>query len=178
MTASPSRGRRRRLKVTHSSILTPAEIEALGPPVPEELADTDLSTGFLCDLALKHVAECPEPTTELLARRMCLPRTLVEELLLHLCREKLVEIKMQAVAGSTRYGMLDRGWELVERARGVCGYSGPAPVSLADYSYLMKLQAVPPRAATIETVRAAFSDLVLPESLLRTMGCVVNSRRS
>src|ERR1044072_8302278 len=43
---------------------------------------------------------------------------------------------------------------------------------------MMRLQAVPARSATIETVRAAFRDLVLPDSLLTTLGCVVNSRRS
>jgi hypothetical protein len=37
---------------------------------------------------------------------------------------------------------------------------------------------VPARAASVETVRAAFRDLVLPESLIQTMGCVINSRRS
>ncbi len=37
---------------------------------------------------------------------------------------------------------------------------------------------MPARAASVDTVRAAFRDLVLPESLIQTMGCVINSRRS
>lgn len=164
--------------MTHASILSATEVEALGPPVPEEVADTDLSKGFLCDLALKLLAELPEPTTNNISERLGLPRSLTEELLQHLFREKLVEVKMQVAAGATRYAMLDRGWERVERARSLCGYSGPAPVSLRDYGYMMKLQAIPTRPATIETVRKAFHDLVLPESLLQTMGCVINSRRS
>src|SRR4029079_3012998 len=57
-------------------------------------------------------------------------------------------------------------------------YSGPAPVSLADYSQMVRLQAAPSQPASIEAVRAAFSDLVLPESLLQTLGCVINSRSS
>jgi hypothetical protein len=43
---------------------------------------------------------------------------------------------------------------------------------------MMRLQAVPSRAATMENVRAAFKDLVLPDSLLQTLGCVINSRSS
>src|SRR5258706_8966000 len=43
---------------------------------------------------------------------------------------------------------------------------------------MMQLQAVPFRPASTETVRAAFRDLVLPESLLQTLGCVINSRSS
>ena len=35
-----------------------------GPATSEEVADTGISEGFLCDLALKHVAMLPEPTTQ------------------------------------------------------------------------------------------------------------------
>ena len=160
------------------NILTRAEIENMGPPIPEELADTNIPTAFLCDLALKHVAMLPEPDTTSVAERLHLPRTLTEELLYHLYREKLIEMRLQSAVGSTRYGMLDHGWERVARLQSLSGYLGPAPVSLNDYSYMMRLQAVPSKAATIETVRSAFQDLVLPDSLLQTLGCVINSRSS
>ncbi len=164
--------------MTHTGILTRGEVETMGPPALEEIADADVPASFLCDLALKHVAYSPEPTTVSVAEEMRLPRSLVEELLVHLSREKLIEVKMQAAVGATRYAMLERGWERVTRVQSLCGYVGPAPVSLRDYAHMMRLQAVPARPATPDTVRAAFRDLVLPESLLQTLGCVVNSRRS
>jgi hypothetical protein len=164
--------------MTQTSILSRLEVETMGPPVPEELAETDVSEGFLCDLALKVVASLPEPTTANVTERIHLPRALVEELLQKLYREKLIEVKVQAAMGATRYGMLDRGWDSLTRARLFCGYDGPAPVSLADYAHMMRLQAIPSRPATMDTLRAAFRDLVLPDSLMQTMGCVVNSRRS
>jgi hypothetical protein len=164
--------------MTQTSILSRLEVETMGPPVPEELAETDVSEGFLCDLALKVVAGLPEPTTANVTERIHLPRALVEELLQKLYREKLIEVKVQAAMGATRYGMLDRGWDSLTRARLFCGYDGPAPVSLADYAHMMRLQAIPSRPATMDTLRAAFRDLVLPDSLMQTMGCVVNSRRS
>ncbi len=40
--------------MTHTGILSRAEIETMGPPVPEELAETDAPVAFLSDLALKH----------------------------------------------------------------------------------------------------------------------------
>jgi hypothetical protein len=166
------------MTTTHAGILSRAEIETMGPPALEELREADVPAAFLCDLALKHVAQMPEPTTQGVSREMCLPRALVEELLIHLTREKLIEVKGQIAVGATRYEMLDRGWERLARARELCGYAGPAPVSLRDYAHMMRLQAVPARAASAETVRAAFRDLVLPDSLLQTMGCVINSRRS
>ena len=45
------------------SILSRSEIEGLGPPMLEELADSGIHEQFLCDLALKHVAMLPEPNT-------------------------------------------------------------------------------------------------------------------
>ncbi len=164
--------------MAHLNILTRAEIEILGPPTPEELGETGIADAFLCDLALKHVAMLPEPTTASVADRLHLPRSLTEELLHHLYREKLIEKRLQTAVGSTRYAMLDHGWERLTRLQSQSGYLGPAPVSLADYSYMMRLQAVPSQSASIETVRAAFQDLVLPDSLLQTLGCVINSRSS
>lgn len=164
--------------MTHIGILTRTEIETMGPPLPEEIADAGVSEGFLCDLTLKHVAMLAEPTTTALAERLRLPRTLAEELLQSLYREKLIEVRVQTTPGSTRYAMLDRGWERLARLHSVSGYTGPAPVSLKDYAHMMRLQAVPSRAASMEAVRAAFRDLVLPDSLLQTLGCVINSRRS
>ena len=164
--------------MSQTSILTRAEIESMGPPFPEELADTGIAEGFLCDLVLKHIAMLPEPTTTAVAERLHLPRTLAEELLQKLYREKLIEVRLQAAVGSTRYAMLDHGWDRLTRLLSVCGYTGPAPVSLRDYSHMMRLQSIPAHPASMETVRTAFHDLVLPDSLLQTLGCVINSRRS
>jgi len=164
--------------MSQTTILTRAEIESMGPPLPEELGETGIAEGFLCDLALKHVAMLPEPTTTAVAERMHLPRTLTEDVLQKLYREKLIEVKMQSAIGSTRYAMLDHGWDRLTRLLSVCGYTGAAPVSLNDYAHMMRLQSIPSDPASMETVRNAFHDLVLPESLLQTLGCVINSRRS
>src|SRR5215813_4873753 len=162
----------------HLSILSRAEIESMGPPTPEELSETGVHEAFLCDLALKHVAMLPEPTTISVSDRLHLPRALTEEILYHLYREKLIEMRLQSAVGATRYAMLDHGWERVSRLHTLSGYIGPAPVSLDDYSHMMRLQAVPSRSATMENVRSAFKDLVLPDWLLQTLGCVINSRSS
>jgi hypothetical protein len=164
--------------MSQTTILTRVEVESMGPPPPEELADTGIAEGFLCDLALKHVAMLPEPTTTAVAERLHLPRTLTEEILTKLYREKLIEVRVQSAVGSTRYAMLDHGWDRLTRLLSVCGYTGAAPVSLNDYSHMMRLQSIPSNPASIETVRTAFHDLVLPDTLLQTLGCVINSRRS
>jgi hypothetical protein len=164
--------------MTYTNLLSLSETEMMGPPLPEDIRDTDIPEAFLLDLTLKHVSTLPDPTTAGIAERLQLPRTLTEELLQHLYREKLIEIKLQASMGSTRYGMLDRGWDKVSRCLSICGYVGPAPVSLEDYRHMMRLQAKPTTLTKLEKVKDAFKDLVLPDSLIQTIGCVINSRRS
>lgn len=164
--------------MSQTAILSRSEVESMGPPVPEELSETGIAEGFLCDLALKHVAMVPEPTTTAIAEQLCLPRTLTEDILQKLHREKLIEVRHQATEGWTRYAMLDHGWDRLTRLLSMCGYTGAAPVSLRDYAHMMRLQSIPSEPASMETARSAFHDLVLPESLLQTLGCVINSRRS
>jgi hypothetical protein len=166
------------MMMSPTTMLSRAEVEAMGPPVPEELADLGVGEGFLCELALKHIAMLPEPTTSAVAERLHLPRALTEEILQKLYREKLIEVRMQTTVGSTRYAMLDHGWDRLIRLLAVCGYSGAAPVSLNDYAHMMRLQSIPSHTASMDTVRQAFHDLILPDSLLQTLGCVINSRRS
>src|SRR5262249_18345179 len=55
---------------------------------------------------------------------------------------------------------------------------GPSPVSLAAYSAMMRSQSQPDELIDEDQVRIAFSDLVLPESLIETLGFSINSRRS
>jgi hypothetical protein len=110
------------------------------------------------------------------AENLCLPWSLTETLLRSLYHEKLIEIRSQGMPGATRFAMLDHGWERLSHLQKRCSYAGPAPVALKDYAHMMRLQAVPSRSASMETVRDAFHDLVLPESLLQTLGCVINSR--
>lgn len=164
--------------MTQTTILSRAELQSMGPPVAEEMADVGVGESFLCELALKHVAMLPEPTTNAVADGLHLPRALTEEILRKLYREKLIEVRLQTAVGSTRYSMLDRGWDRLLRLLSICGYSGAAPVSLNDYAHMMRLQSIPSQPASLETVRSAFHDLILPDSLLQTLGCVINSRRS
>jgi len=92
--------RKRKPSMSQTAIFSRAEVEAMGPVVPEELSETGVAEGFLCDLALKHVAMLPEPTTKAVAEQLHLPRTLAEELFKKLYREKLIEVRKQNHRGA------------------------------------------------------------------------------
>ena len=146
--------------------------------MPETFEETGLSFQSLADLALKTAATETVQTTAAIAERMCLPVTLTEMLLQHLYREKLVEIRGNIGLNNNRYAVLDRGWDQLRRIMEISGYVGPTPVSLAAYTAMMRSQAQPEDLVGPDTVSAAFQDLVLPESLLQTLGFAINSRRS
>jgi len=155
-----------------------AKVELFAPPVPESLEATGLSFQFLADLALKVSATESTLTTATMADRICLPAPLVEQLMQSLYREKLVEIRGNVGFNNNRYALLDRGWDQLRRVMEISGYVGPAPVSLAAYSAMMRSQAQPEELVGPDQVAVAFQDLVLPESLLQTLGFAINSRRS
>jgi predicted ATPase with chaperone activity len=154
------------------------KIQTFAPPIPESIEATGLSFQFLADLALKTAAAESTLTTASIAERLCLPLPLVEQLLQHLYREKLVEIRGSVGFNNNRYALLDRGWDQLRRLQEISGYVGPAPVSLAAYSAMMRSQAQPEDLVGPDEVAEAFSDLVLPGSLLQTLGFAINSRRS
>jgi hypothetical protein len=110
------------------------------PPVPENVEDTALDFGFLADLALKAVSSDANCTTERVGDKLRLPLPITDTLLLHLYREKFIEIRGTGGYGRHRYGMLDRGWERAHRLLDGSGYIGPAPVSLAAYTSMSEAQ--------------------------------------
>ena len=155
-----------------------AKSQPFAPPLPETIEETGLSFQFLADLALKTAGTESTLTTATIAERICLSATLIEQLMQHLYREKMVEIRGNVGFSNNRYAVLDRGWEQTKRLLEISGYVGPAPVSLNAYTALMRSQAQPDELVGEPQVAEAFNDLVLPDSLLQTLGFAINSRRS
>lgn len=148
------------------------------PPVPLKVQDTGLDFGFLADLALKTVYADANCTTERAAEKLKLSMPVTEELLQHLYREKLVEIRGLISYGNNRYGLLDRGWQRAQQLLEVNGYIGPAPVSLQAYTESVLRQSAAREPILPEYVNEALSGLILPEATVQTLGLVANSRRS
>ena len=132
---------------------------------------------FLLELALKTVFSDMNCTTKRAAEMLKLPMSIVESLLQNLYREKLVEVRGLVSFGNNRYAMLEHGWERVQRLLDLNGYIGPAPVSLDAYRAFVVEQARARVTVKPETVAAAMSGLVLPQSTLQTLGLVASSRR-
>jgi energy-coupling factor transporter ATP-binding protein EcfA2 len=148
------------------------------PVMPQTFAETGLDWAFLADLTLKLVSFDANCDTKRMSEKIMLPMGVVENVLQYLYREKLVEILGRTGVQGHRYAMLDRGWERVQRLLNVSAYVGPAPVTLDDYSAGIGWMQKNTKTANPTDVVHAYSNLVLPEHQLRTLGLIVDSRRS
>ena len=111
-------------------------------PRPSTLADTGLTEPFLADLISKHLAVSGVLDLGVLARRLGLTGSLVEELLAFLRTTGRVEVaSAQSNTSFLRYGLTERGRFMAEEALNRDGYIGPAPVPLTDYERLVRAYA-------------------------------------
>ena len=154
------------------------QVDSLAPNIVEGAEKTGLEFGFLADLTLKTVYADADCSTERTAERLKLPMFVVEPILQHLYRERLIEIRQLVGFENHRYSILDRGWDRVQRLLDQSGYIGPAPVSLDAYTTMVRKQQEQAPAVSPERVRDALGGLVLPDATAQTLGVVANSRRS
>jgi len=153
-------------------------VDPLMPPPVDNVENSGLDFGFLADLTLKTVYSDTNCSTERVAEKLRLPMSVVEPILQHLYREKLLEIRGLVGFENHRYSLLDRGWDRVQRMLDMNGYIGPAPVSLSAYTNMIQTQQAQASPITPDVVRRALAHLVLPEATVQTLGVVAHSRRS
>lgn len=148
------------------------------PQAPTSLAETGIDPEVLHDLALKLAHTIAQFDTGLAANRLTLPASLMVELLERLRAEKLIEVLGGASPFNYRYRITQRGRERAEWLMAICGYVGPAPVSIASYAEAMEAQCARMPAVTRDDVATALADLVLPEETVELAGLAASSGRS
>lgn len=148
------------------------------PRAPQTVEDTGLSNGFLVELLAKTMFQLGLTRLTEFGSQLCLPAVVVEAVCQFMRRESLIEV--------TRRGQTeaDVQFDLTQLGRARAGewltrnsYVGPAPVTLAAYTELVRVQSVTRRAITTSDVHAAFEDLIVPAHLLDLVGTAVNSGR-
>ncbi len=150
------------------------------PPVPQTIADTGLETAQIEDLIIKHILSMGDFKISDLAERTKLSPSVIETALETLRRDKFVEVK-----GGTGYAAVtytfkisdigkNRAMELLD----LCRYTGPAPVSLKDYALMVQTQTIKSAIVSEESVKKAFSHLVLKETVLRKLGPAISSGKA
>jgi len=150
------------------------------PVAPASFEDTGLSVAFIADLVMKHIFSLGEFKLADVVDRVKLPVSLVNRVIEMLKKSRMVEITGGGTVSAISYNYKitelgkNRGAELME----LCRYLGPMPVSLEAYSRMVESQTVKHIIVSEETVRKAFSGLVLSDSLLTRLGPAISSGKA
>lgn len=151
------------------------------PPQPRTLAETGLSPVMMRDILLKTMFRTNMDTVAGLAKLICLPLTLTQELI-DMCRsQRLVEATgtLHANAGGEMgYQLADAGKARALDALGQSEYYGAMPIPLEMYRTQMKRQSIRNIQLTRDQLTGAMGHLILPPALIDQLGPAVSSGRS
>ncbi|KPV49774.1 AAA family ATPase, partial [Kouleothrix aurantiaca] len=151
------------------------------PPRPRSIDDTGLSMTFVSDLVVRALYLIGEMTGQQIVDLLHLPYdNVIDQAINYLRREQMCEIKGTGGIGEKayRYQATVRG---VERAKEIgerTQYLGPAPVTLEAYIEMMQQHSTQGLIITEDSIRQAFSHLVIGEALLQQLGPAINSGKS
>jgi len=138
------------------------------PPVPRDLEGVDLPSGLVTDLILRRLSVEGASNIQNLSNMVKLPAPVVHAVFNNLRQQQLIEVKGM-VGNDYRISLSGQGRAAAAERFQISRYSGPAPVSLRAYTEAVRLQATEVEI-TREALRAAFSDMVVPDSLLDQLG--------
>jgi hypothetical protein len=148
------------------------------PNAAESLDAAGLSTAFVEDHVLRHLHGRPQSSGAQIAAACGVGfQAGIGSVLDSLRQDHLVEIRGQRGIGDAGYAYVltskgaARAAEALERTQ----YTGPLPVSLADYVASVTAQPIDRKLVTRERMREAFADLLAPESVSDRIGPSINS---
>lgn len=144
---------------------------------PQEIKATGVRKGFLEDLALKILYLHGEMTLIELSNHLGIGLGVVDEVFQFFRKEQLCEVKGM-VGGTHRITASAQGKTRAMDLLALNQYSGPAPVSLMEYTNWVRTQSVQTPKIGKADLKRAFNELVLNEDLLSQLGTAVISGAS
>ncbi len=156
-------------------IMTP---HGYAPKAPLNVQATDIDRMSLVGLVLMAAQGVPHFTLEWASRRLALPQSVIADLAEELRNDSLLEVRGQNENGGYRYAISQRGREQADRFRDICGYIGPAPVSLEVYGAMLQWQLANSPQINPQQVEEALSGLTLDKYIKEIAGLAVSSKRS
>src|SRR5664279_3789577 len=138
------------------------------PVIPDRLDDLGLPRSVVADLVLRYLWLHGSATLALLNETLKLSFPVLEILFHQFRNQQLHEVK--GMKGNDYSFSLTASGRIQAAGRNeVCQYVGPTPVSIVQHHEVVKSQAAQVRLGR-ESLRQAFSDLVLPDKLLDQLG--------
>ena len=150
------------------------------PDAPNNVKETGLELSFIADLVLKHILSMREFAMADVSESVKLPIKVIDAVVEHMQKEKLVEVKgaAQYLRSSYRFTISGPGQKRAVELLDICRYTGPAPVPLDAYRKMVLSQTIKSVDVNQDKLRKAFSNLVVSESMLKRLGPAIMSGKS
>ena len=153
----------------------------IAPPAPRSLDETGLSPVMMRDVLLKTMFRQNVDGVSEIARAVCLPLSVAQELVDLARGQKLLEATGTLHAnsgGEMGYALTEAGRARALDALAQSEYYGAMPVPMAAYAEQVKRQSIRNRRITRAELSAAMGHLILPASLMDHLGPAVGAGRS
>lgn len=147
------------------------------PLEPTNLAETGLSPADIESLTLKSLLNQGALTGRKIAAQLRIPFGVVSDCLMAMKQQMLVRYKAASAAGDYECDLTDQGIERARRWAQRCTFSGAAPVPLKDYTTAMHAQALGNMKLKLSDLQKAYTDLLVPETVLRQIGQSLHAGR-
>jgi predicted ATPase with chaperone activity len=155
---------------------TPVQPVDSRPAVPDRIEDLDIPRALVGDLILRYLWLHGSATLASLNQTLKLSFPVLEIMFHQFRQQQLLEVK--GMVGNDYSFTLTGGGRAQATARSeVCQYVGPAPVSIQQYQKVVQAQVAKVRLSR-ESLRQAFSDLVLPDQFLDQLGPALIGQQS
>lgn len=163
--------------LTRVNELVPDRATDFFPNEPRSIAATGLTSEEVEKLVLKLLSARGSASGRRISSHLCLPLSIIEDIIRHLRDEQLVALKGAAEAGDYDYVLSDKGRTRAAEYSHDSTYFGAAPVCLADYLSAMAAQSIAGQEVTDTDLKRAFSDLIINPAMLDRLGPAINSGR-
>ncbi len=150
--------------------------QTIYPVAPATLKETGLNESFVEALVCKYLFSVGEVMGRKIERDLCLPSEPVQKVLAFLKKEQHIFYKDQSM-GDFKYALSESGRDRTRRFLDECSYVGPAPVTLEQYIESVHQQSITIEHPSRDAVMKAFSDILLSEEVIDTLGPAINSGR-
>lgn len=158
-------------------VAKPPEKILFRPTPPKTLADAGLTEAMVDALIFKFILMAGSASGAKIASTLALPHPIIVERLADLKRQQLVGYVGTATLGDFNYTLSDTGRDRARRLLDESMYIGAAPVPLTQYVEAVKAQSITHEKPDFDTLRGAFSDLLINDRMFATLGPAINSGR-
>jgi hypothetical protein len=154
--------------MTAGNVAKPVAEQDSRPVIPDRVEDLGIPRSLVTDLILRYLWLHGSGTLATLNTALKLSFPVLETLFHQFRQQQLLDVKGM-LGNDYSFTLTTAGRALATARNEVCQYAGPAPVSIQQYHQVVNSQAAHVKLSR-ESLRRAFRDLVLPDTLLDQLG--------